>query len=135
MKKNIIILVLILLVILSGVVGYKLGFKNKKCNQECNEVVNDKIELNEDQRENFKILSSYGKDIYNTEKYKNLDKDEQGVYYASIKDLEDMEYDVSLINLNCNENTPIIYFDADYKLTNNYTNEPIQYVLNCENNN
>lgn len=79
------------------------------------------------------VLYNYATDIYSNKKYEDLAQDENGVYYATKYDLMLMNYDVSLIDEACTEETPIIYFDIDHKMNDSYEFEPIVYNVFCEN--
>lgn len=78
------------------------------------------------------VLYTYGVEIYNNKKYKDLGKDERGIFYATKYDLTLMNYDVSLIPEECTMERPIIYFDVENKLSESYEFEPIVYDVFCD---
>lgn len=138
-KTTFIVIIAIVALFGAGLTGYVIGAKNQN---ECENIVNNNedgpendntIELTDEEQETFNTLSSYGKDIYAKETYKTLKKDEKDIYYATIKDLEVLGYDISIIDESCDKTIPVIYFDVDHKLTNNYELEPLQFVINCNN--
>lgn len=91
------------------------------------------VNLSEEEQELFNQLVKYGKDIYAKETYKTLNKDSNGVYFATLDDLSKLGYDVTVLKTNCRHDRAMIYFDVDHIMFDKYESmEPLQYVINCK---
>ena len=101
-------------------------------NDDSLEVKDDELKFDDEEQEIISSLRDYGKEIYANEKYLNFAKDDQGVYYASINDLMNLGYDTSIVDKDCNTYEPIIYFDVDNIMNDEYYGyEPLVYIINC----
>lgn len=132
-KRNILIGVLVLLIVLGAVVvAIVLSGDNK--DNVVDDVKDDNVvELTDDEKKKFDTLNNYGKEIYNNSGYVDFSKSEDGIYYATIEDLEKLGYDVTIFDKSCNKKSPVIYFDIDHKLVDNYIDAPISFVIECPN--
>lgn len=137
-KKKVLVISVILLVLLAlgliifVVVNGKDNETNKNIdNDNTDKNIEEKIELDDEQQKLFDLLYKYGKEIYEKEEYKNFQKNENDVYYATKEDLSTLGYDISSILEDCDQKTPIIFFDVDNKLLDEYSAEPLQIVLKC----
>lgn len=78
-------------------------------------------------------LSNYGYEIYNNQTYLELAKNQSGVYYATKKDLVQLNYDVSIIHKSCKDDDAIIFFDIDKKMNDNYNDlPPVVFKITCQ---
>lgn len=153
MKNKVLLIIgFIVSIIVSFVLGYFIATPKKvetpidkpeqnkecDCNNYCQTYVENLkqneesfVELTQEQQKVYDAVYKYGNEIYKNKKYEALQKDNSGVYYASIKDLENMGYDTSMFKSTCDKSTPVIYFDTEYKLDKNYANGPLQYSIDC----
>lgn len=131
MKKNILIGLLIILSMLFGGTFSFILFNNNDDNNYSGNL-NNVLEFNSEEQKIIDSLNKYGEEIYNNKEYLNFNKDKQGVYYASINDLEKLGYDISVIDKECTLDEPIIYFDVDNIMNNEYYDIPLIYIINCE---
>lgn len=123
----------------TGLTVYYFTYNKQLCNQESlpkekseQDDNNKTIELSQDEEKIFNALMRYSKEIYQNKGYENFSKNEQGVYVATILDLKNLGYDLSVVDKNCSIDSEIIYFDIDRVLADNYDDMPIQVVLSCE---
>lgn len=137
MKRKLMIGIIIVLVLLMG--GLITFVVLNKDNESNNNVIEKEdnntsnvVELDDEEQKAFDSLLIYGKEIYEKEGYTDFEKDDRGVYYATINDLIEKNYDTSMIDENCGKDEPIIFFDIDHKLLDNYDAEPLQVVVRCE---
>lgn len=140
MNKNTKIILITILAILAlfgaGLTGYVLGAKENKQieNIEQNdEESKENAELNQDQKTAFELLLEYGKDIYNKEIYITLEKNEEGILFANLEDLEKLGYDITSLDGKCHKTYTGIHFDIENKLVEKYDAEPINISINCNN--
>ena len=105
---------------------------NNNVNEKENNNTSNVVELDDEEQEVFSSLLTYGKEIYEEKGYTNFKKDENGVYYATINDLIEKNYDTSMIDESCDKDAPIIFFDIDHKMFDDYETEPLQIVISCE---
>ena len=84
-----------------------------------------------DEEKMFNLLNDIAKDIYEKKEYINLNKNEEGIYYATFPDLSNLSYDVSDY-LNCDQKRPMIFFDIEHKMADKYEREPLQISVSCE---
>lgn len=134
-KRNILILILVLLLVLAGlVIAVVLSGDNEDKNNDSDNVGGDSnvTELTDNQKKLFDKLNVYGKEIYNNSLYLDFSKSEDGLYYATIEDLEKLEYDVTIFDNSCSKKSPVMYFDVDHKLADNYVDAPISFVIECQ---
>ena len=131
MKKNILIGLLIILSMLFGGTFSFILFNNNDDNNYSGNL-NNVLEFNSEEQKIIDSLNKYGEEIYNNKEYLNFNKDKQGVYYASINDLEKLGYDISVIDKECTLDEPIIYFDVDNIMNNEYYDIPLIYIINRE---
>ena len=89
------------------------------------------VTLSKDEQKNYSYLLNIGKELYNNNKYKEFNIDENGLYFVSYEKLKNLGYDVSKYD-NCNQKMGIIYFDPNNVLDVKYDAEPIQINLSCE---
>ena len=143
MEKSKIIIISIVCVVLSLImffIGYEVGVSSKK-EEKCPEVNKPIVtthnddeaqekQLTQEQMSLFDKFSKYGKDIYKNNKYKNLSLDGD-IPYASLSDLQKLGYDISNIEKICEGNAPAIYFDINNEFSSEYTEEPLQIILDC----
>ena len=132
-KKNIIIYIISFILIISIILNIYLLINKPKCNCKCentnnndyNETIEgfDKTAINK--------LEKYGKEIYKNKGYLNFQKGGNDVYYANYNDLIKLNYDVSFLDKECCGDSPIIYFDINNSLADNYIDEPLQYSFEC----
>ena len=139
MKKKLMIgIVIVLVLLLGGLVTFVLLNKdgsnatNNDVTENENGNTSNVVELDDEEQKAFDSLLIYGKEIYEKEGYTVFEKDDRGVYYATINDLIEKNYDTSMIDENCGKDEPIIFFDIDHKLLDNYDAEPLQVVVRCE---
>ena len=138
MNKNIKIMMIVLIAILAlfgaGLTGYVLAVKGHEVeNIKNNEVIDKSEPLSGEKEAIFNKLFQYGKEIYDKELYLSFNKDVNDVYYASVNDLDNLGYDISIVDSNCNENSPIIFFDVNFKFVNEYQDIPLMISLDCDN--
>ncbi len=153
MKNKVLLIIgFIISIIVSFVLGYFIATPKKvenpinkpeqnkecDCNNYCQTYIENMkqneenfVELTKEQQKVYDAVYKYGNEIYKNKKYETLQKDYSGVYYASIKDLETMGYDISIFKSTCDKSTPVIYFDVEYKLGKNYANGPLHYSIDC----
>ena len=140
MKKNIVLvgLLMILSMIFGGIITFVFmnsdyqESNDNTVNDDSLEVKDDELKFDDEEQEIISSLRDYGKEIYANGKYLNFDKDDQGVYYASINDLMNLGYDTSIVDKDCNTYEPIIYFDVDNIMNDEYYGyEPLVYIINC----
>ena len=148
-NKIFIIVVLILLVIIIVALILFLMGQNNNSNIDNNFSTpsDDKIvpTISDDEKQKYQdyfssdegLNTSYklyvcATDLLTDEKYKKLNINDSGVYYATKEDLINYGYDVSFLSDKCTDDMPIIYFDVNRILNNSYDNEPILYNIFCE---
>lgn len=130
----------IFLIIISFCAGLLLMFVvmlllQDKCEEckKCPEIhIGEEVELPLDDQNVFDLLHDIASKIYEKEEYKNLNKDSDGVYYATLTDIENLNYDVSSLS-HCVQNSPLVYFDVENKISEKYEGYPIQIAIKCVN--
>ena len=131
-------IVIVLVLLLGGLITFVLLNKddsnvtNNDVTENENGNTSNVVELDDEEQKAFDSLLIYGKEIYEKEGYTNFKKDENGVYYATINDLIEKKYDTSMIDESCDKDAPIIFFDIDHKMFDDYETEPLQIVISCE---
>ena len=128
----------ILLIIIAFILGLVVMFgitvlTKEKCPvcEKCDFVVKEEEkELSSDEKSMFTLLSDISKKMYEKNEYTNLNKNNDGVYYATLTDIANLNYDVSSLS-KCDQNNPFIFFDIDNKMAESYENEPIQVSVSC----
>lgn len=103
--------------------------KNKTDINESNNIV-----LSEDERIKYDNLKSIGVQLYNSKKYLEFNKQTNGLYVVSLKELRDLGYDL-VDYKDCDNETNIIYFDPNKVLSQEYSDYPIQINLFCDSGN
>lgn len=130
----------IFLIIISFCAGLLLMFvvmlllqdKCEEC-EKCPEIqIGEEVELPLDDQNVFDLLHDIASKIYEKEEYKNLNKDSDGVYYATLTDIKNLNYDVSSLS-HCVQNYPLVYFDVENKISEKYEGYPIQIAIKCVN--
>ncbi len=128
----------ILLIFLSFFLGsfcmfFMILFTKKDCEvcEECKEIqLGEKVEFPIDEQNVFDLLYDYGSKIYEKKEYNNLNKNSDGIYYATLNDISKLNYDVSSLS-HCAQNYPLVYFDINNKIVDKYEGYPIQIVIKC----
>ena len=133
-KKNNSILVFIIGFVVGLVVMFAFTFFTKeKCEvcEKCDNNTEEKTdELSKTEKEMFDLLNGVAKEVYSKNQYTNLNKNEQGVYYATLLDLSNLNYDVSSLS-HCDQKNAMVFFDVDKKMSQSYEKEPIQISVSC----
>ena len=132
-EKNNLIFVIVAFVLGVLITSLCFIFFSKECEvckecEKCETKKEDKLDV--DEQKMFDLLHNISKEVYQKEEYSSLKKNEQGVYYATLLDLSNLNYDVSSLS-HCAQNLEVIFFDIDNKLFDKYENEPIQISVTC----
>lgn len=128
----------ILLVIFSFFFGalcmfFMILFTKKDCEvcKKCDEVqLGEEVNFPIEQQNVFDLLYDYASKIYEKEEYKQLNKNDDGMYYATLNDIDKLNYDVSSLG-HCAQNYPLVYFDVNNTIVDKYEGYPIQIVIKC----
>ena len=77
-----------------------------------------------------KTLFEIANEMYEDGSYRNLPKNDQGIYYMTIGEYKEKGYDLDLIDSTCQDNLGIIYFDVENK--DKYEYYPIYIMESCQ---
>lgn len=76
--------------------------------------------LSQHSQDLFSTLMTYAKDFYDSKKYEEYPKDENGLYTINLEDLEKAGYDISMFvgesGKACDKDNTNIQFDLEYKI-------------------
>lgn len=137
MKKNNVNIFLVTIAFCAGllmmfVIMVLIQEKCELC-EKCPELqIGEKVELPLDDQNVFDLLHNISTKIYEKEEYKTLNKNSEGIYYATLTDIKNLNYDISSLS-HCVQNYPLVYFDVDNKISEKYEGYPIQIVIKCVN--
>jgi len=129
----------ILLMCISFVVGVLLMLvvnlvTTKECEvcEKCENTAtrHDDVKLSASEKEMFNLLNDISVKMYDNNEYTNLNKNAEGVYYATLEDMSNLSYDVSSLS-HCDQKLPKIFFDVEYKMAEKYENKPLQISITC----
>lgn len=134
MKNNInIVFIAAAFLLGSAITFFILTITKKECEvcKKCEKIeIGETVEMPLEQQNDFDLLYSLASKIYESKQYEKLNLSEDGMYYATINDVKNLNYDVSLLS-HCVQNYPMIYFDINNKSTVKYEGYPIQIVSKC----
>lgn len=95
---------------------------------------NEDKPLSEQTQNLFSQLMIYAKEFYDSKKYENYPKDENGFYTITLKDLEIAGYDISMFvnesGKECDKDNTNIQFDLEHKKAQGEL--PVLTTLTCE---
>lgn len=127
-KKITIVVIIVISLVIVTILG--IFIINKK--EESKDANINKVEIKEEDIKYFNLYQ-IASELYNNKEYLKFPMINDNIYYASKQILIDYEYDVSMIDSSCEINEPIVYFDVNNKLNDNYELEPIIMKLKCKN--
>ena len=126
-KKITIVVIIVISLVIVTILG--IFIINKK--EESKDANINKVEIKEEDIKYFNLYQ-IASELYNNKEYLKFPMINDNIYYASKQILIDYEYDVSMIDSSCEINEPIVYFDVNNKLNDNYELEPIIMKLKCK---
>lgn len=85
---------------------------------------------NKNEPKYYDSLFDLADDMYEDESYLKLPRNDKGLYYMTIGEFKKRNYNTNIIDLTCDDNFGIIYFDVENK--ENYNDNPIYVVNHCK---